>query len=54
MDYTEIMRRLTGKCSNGAFFRDRRALGAATLIHTGPMAILCMCLAMLSCHMLLA
>lgn len=54
MDYTEIMRRLAGDSSKGTFFRNRRALGAATLIHTGPMAILYLCLAMLSCHMLLA
>jgi hypothetical protein len=54
MDYTEIMRRLTGDGSNGAFFWNRRALSAAAVIHTFPMGILCLCLAMLSCHMLLA
>jgi len=35
-------------------FRNRRAIGVAAVIHTTPMAILYVCLAMLSCHVLLA
>jgi hypothetical protein len=54
MDYTEIMRKMAWDRRNGALFRNHRALGAAALIHTAPMAILYLCLAMLSCHMLLA
>jgi hypothetical protein len=38
----------------GAKFRNRGALGAAAVIHTAPVAVLLVCLAMLSCHMLLA
>jgi hypothetical protein len=53
MDYTEIMRRLAGDCKNGAVFWNRPAIGAAAVIHTAPMTILLMCLAILSCHMLL-
>lgn len=54
MDYTEITRRLAGDRRHGLLPVNRRALGAVALIHTGPMAILFACLALLSCHVILA
>ncbi len=51
---TNKIKNATGNRDSGILFRSRRALGAAAVIHTAPMTILYVCIAMLSCHMLLA
>jgi hypothetical protein len=54
MDYTDKINKPAADRHIRTLFRNRRALGVAAVIHTAPMAILYVCLAMLSCHVLFA
>jgi hypothetical protein len=54
MNDTDKIKITAGNRHIRTLFRCRRALGVAAVIHTAPMAILYVCIAMLSCHVLLA